>query len=792
METTQHSAPHTGGQSPPLPVPEGQYRPDSRPTGSFPTAGVRSPHLIATNAEMAYSSHADTHVSLPHLRAGVQSSRIPVSDGQFRPDSRPNLAVSTVAEPSLDRSVTEKEMPYASVEIHQHIALHAGGQSTPLPAPEQQYRPDSRPTGPFPTAGERSVQVIATNSEIAYASHADTQVSPPDGQCRRDSRPDPSIPTAAEPSLDRPVTGKGLPYASTAIHQHSASHTGGQSTPLPVLDGQYRTDDRPDPFFSITGEPSLERSATNGGMAHTGTSGQSTVFPVHDGRYRCVSRLVAPFPTTFAQFLESSVTNCGMIRFVTTQNVPPHVCAPHVCAGGQPPENGERVFSTQINHILEGIRLTPLPAPVGGLSLETKAKNENCKLNVIPSSCAIVIPSNYTTARINVHPSLRLSPIHAQPFLVGDVLRKHRSEFQEQNESKVTLLPHPPNAELTSFLKQEGTAILSGSDRLSQKRSHEDAFPAFTPTQQAVEDAKSNFTTGTFQEYTPDILADVNENSPALRTQPKVGDTEELQNRTIWRFLATRPSDRNVSAIEIVLSSASLQELEAIDPDVPQALSRQSVSLMSFKRLKPGGWVNDEIMNAVGRIISSKAFPGVVVSSSFFMAKLAKIGYSAVCKWKKNLLDFYGGFYSPLQNDLKLLIPISEPIMRNEDTRGTHWTFGLVDCRSRVIEYWDSCQGIGDADIFFKTIMVYLHGRYAEEKGSNQNIILRSPDQWVFKRRDVPQQTNGWDCGVFVLSNMLSIGLRIDFFQQQHIESMRMHLAALLLHSEEYLKIFAK
>lgn len=55
--------------------------------------------------------------------------------------------------------------------------------------------------------------------------------------------------------------------------------------------------------------------------------------------------------------------------------------------------------------------------------------------------------------------------------------------------------------------------------------------------------------------------------------------------------------------------------------------------------------------------------------------------------------------------------------MRNEDTRGTHWTFGLVDCRSRVIEYWDSCQGIGDADIFFKV----WHSSFYLCMSSNRN-----------------------------------------------------------------------
>lgn len=56
-------------------------------------------------------------------------------------------------------------------------------------------------------------------------------------------------------------------------------------------------------------------------------------------------------------------------------------------------------------------------------------------------------------------------------------------------------------------------------------------------------------------------------------------------------------------------------------------------------RLRPGKWLNDEIINAAGNMINSDSSERFIVLSSFFMSKLSTEGYKGVSKWLSKVFD---------------------------------------------------------------------------------------------------------------------------------------------------------
>ncbi len=91
--------------------------------------------------------------------------------------------------------------------------------------------------------------------------------------------------------------------------------------------------------------------------------------------------------------------------------------------------------------------------------------------------------------------------------------------------------------------------------------------------------------------------------------------------------------------------------------------------------------------------------PGEFVNSEHSINRLAKqlpILF-IYCRWQ---ISAAGGFRT--DSMLKLVIPISEPIGRAACDAGNHWTMGVIDCTRRRVEYWDSLDGIGNSEAFYK------------------------------------------------------------------------------------------
>lgn len=224
--------------------------------------------------------------------------------------------------------------------------------------------------------------------------------------------------------------------------------------------------------------------------------------------------------------------------------------------------------------------------------------------------------------------------------------------------------------------------------------------------------------------------------------------------------------------------------------------AREQVSSQDLIRLRPGQWLNDEIINFYGAMISERAakfekdkesskasgtangtpslngkgkaraaFPSmegvgdpwkVHVFNTFFLPKLQDMGYekARLNKWTKKIDIF--------SKDI-VLIPCN--------LGNSHWTCAAINFRDKRIEYYDS-MGM-DRPSIRHSLRSYLDLEHRDKKGGAPFDFTGWED---FFTEDSPQQENGYDCGVFLCQTMenLSRGVPIPFdFTQQNMPYLR-------------------
>ena len=160
-------------------------------------------------------------------------------------------------------------------------------------------------------------------------------------------------------------------------------------------------------------------------------------------------------------------------------------------------------------------------------------------------------------------------------------------------------------------------------------------------------------------------------------------------------------------------------------------------------RLRPGGWLNDAILNAYcqGLLMerqtregTRRQWPRCAIFSTFFYTRLCnsdRLGdaydYNGVRRWTRSVNVF--------ELD-RVLVPIN--------LSNTHWTLALIEPHSRKLTYYDSMGGTG------KGVLQTLRRWLCDE--AMDKLQLRIDEQaWTLTvPKSVPLQTNGNDCGVFV------------------------------------------
>ncbi|KAK1232586.1 hypothetical protein PQX77_004254 [Marasmius sp. AFHP31] len=197
--------------------------------------------------------------------------------------------------------------------------------------------------------------------------------------------------------------------------------------------------------------------------------------------------------------------------------------------------------------------------------------------------------------------------------------------------------------------------------------------------------------------------------------------------------------------------------------------AREQVSDQDIVRLRPGSWLNDEIINFYGAMIlgraescqkekENKGSSGRPLDahyfSTFFWTKLEKEGYEKgrLAKWTKKIDIF--------SKDV-ILIPVNHNNM--------HWTGAAINFRKKRIESYDSMNM--ERGRVFKMLRAYLDAEHKNKKKTPFDF-----SEWNdYTSEETPQQENGFDCGVFTCQFLesLSRGEETFNFAQNDIPYLR-------------------
>lgn len=184
--------------------------------------------------------------------------------------------------------------------------------------------------------------------------------------------------------------------------------------------------------------------------------------------------------------------------------------------------------------------------------------------------------------------------------------------------------------------------------------------------------------------------------------------------------------------------------------------------------LRPQEWLNDEVINFYLSLLQERSRLSdkcrkCWIPNSFFWSKLAGCAgynYKDVRRWttKANI-------------DIFCLDCIVFPI----NVQGMHWALGVVDMEKRGFLYFDSMFSNPHPNF-----VSYLR-RYLEDEHMNKKKIpLDHVDDWgLLPNTSVPQQRNGFDCGVFTCCFAEHFLTRKHFsFDQDDMPVFRRRIAA--------------
>ncbi|XP_063196315.1 sentrin-specific protease 2-like [Chroicocephalus ridibundus] len=184
--------------------------------------------------------------------------------------------------------------------------------------------------------------------------------------------------------------------------------------------------------------------------------------------------------------------------------------------------------------------------------------------------------------------------------------------------------------------------------------------------------------------------------------------------------------------------------------------------------LRNGSWLNDEVINFYMGLVmerSKKAgYPSVHAFSSLFYEKLASGGYRTVRRLTRRVDVF--------QKDI-IFVPINLSL---------HWALAVIDTRKKTIKYFDSL-GQEGGDKICETLLKYLQEESREKRHVKLNV-----SEWTvhsMEPHEIPQQSNGSDCGVFTCKYADYISREKPLtFTQIHMPYFRERMVWEILHQE--------
>ena len=106
----------------------------------------------------------------------------------------------------------------------------------------------------------------------------------------------------------------------------------------------------------------------------------------------------------------------------------------------------------------------------------------------------------------------------------------------------------------------------------------------------------------------------------------------------------------------------------------------------------------------------------------------------------------------------------------------------VVDMRSNEIAYYDSMLGSGHR--YVKSMRRYL----VDEMQVKRKLAIVQKWRLISRPTNVPQQTNGNDCGVFVCAFcfLISNRMSLQLFSQKHVPDFRRHIGLSIMKRRLY------
>lgn len=182
------------------------------------------------------------------------------------------------------------------------------------------------------------------------------------------------------------------------------------------------------------------------------------------------------------------------------------------------------------------------------------------------------------------------------------------------------------------------------------------------------------------------------------------------------------------------------------------------VSVRDFRTLAPRRWLNDIVIEFFMHFIERET-PKSVAFNSYFYTNLSERGYQGVRRWMRRKKVQIGELE-------KIFVPVN----LNE----SHWALGMIDIPSKSIYYVDSLSNGPNALSF--AILNDLQNYVVEESKNSMG------SDFMLKNLSCPQQTNGFDCGIYLCLNTLYLSHESPLtFDHNDAVRMRQYIAHLIL-----------
>ena len=201
----------------------------------------------------------------------------------------------------------------------------------------------------------------------------------------------------------------------------------------------------------------------------------------------------------------------------------------------------------------------------------------------------------------------------------------------------------------------------------------------------------------------------------------------------------------------------------------------------SFCTLRPGIWLDDQVINVMMEFFNNSATQTVHFFNSFFFFKLCGCDYRCDLSTVFN----YEEVHSWTGVNKVDVFTMSRIIFPVNITR-SHWVLLLIDLRSKRICFYDSLvtrkSYAAAADFFLDAALRWLKCEHLQKR------LTELPDENMWrllkmgKEEGTPQQNNGYDCGVCTIMNAFLLGEDLPLtYGPSHLSLFRRSIALSIL-----------